>query len=125
VTSPDEGAQEVSVELPDGIELFESQVRGLRFCGLVSGPAEGPPVLLLHGFPEFAECWIPLLRGLAAAGHHAVAFDQRGYSSGARPGSIMDYSIHALVADASRSTWSGTTGAAVSRGRSRPGRRTG
>jgi pimeloyl-ACP methyl ester carboxylesterase len=79
---------------------FETPVRGMRFSGLATGPTGGPPVLLLHGFPEFADCWRPLLGHLAAAGYRGVAVDQRGYSEGARPQSIVDYSLAELVADA-------------------------
>jgi pimeloyl-ACP methyl ester carboxylesterase len=52
------------------------------FDGLAAGPVSGRGVLLLHGFPED-------LPALAAAGFRAVAFDQRGYSSGVRPVEVM------------------------------------
>jgi pimeloyl-ACP methyl ester carboxylesterase len=40
---------------------------------------------LLHGFPETSIMWEPLLEKLSKAGYRVVAFDQRGYSPGARP----------------------------------------
>ncbi len=52
---------------------------GLRFHFLADGPADGPLVVLLHGFPELARSWRHQLPALASAGYRAVAPDQRGY----------------------------------------------
>ncbi|MFZ0665564.1 MAG: alpha/beta hydrolase [Acidimicrobiales bacterium] len=72
---------------------------GFTFGGLASGPAEGRPVVLLHGFPETSWSWRNQLVGLADAGYRAVALDQRGYSSGARPTDVAAYQIDKLVHD--------------------------
>jgi pimeloyl-ACP methyl ester carboxylesterase len=65
-----------------------------------SGPTAGPPVLLLHGFPETRQMWRYQLGALAAAGFRAVAPDQRGYSAGARPPEVVSYASELLTADA-------------------------
>jgi pimeloyl-ACP methyl ester carboxylesterase len=68
--------------LPPGIRSrFVADVNGLRMHILEAGfePAGRPLVLLLHGFPELAWSWRRVLPGLAAAGFHVVAPDQRGY----------------------------------------------
>jgi pimeloyl-ACP methyl ester carboxylesterase len=52
---------------------------GARFHVVEAGPADGPTVLLLHGFPEFWWAWRHQLPALAAAGYRAVAMDLRGY----------------------------------------------
>ena len=52
---------------------------GIRFHAVAAGPAEGPLVLLLHGFPELGRSWRHQLPALAAAGYRAVAPDLRGY----------------------------------------------
>ena len=70
------------------------------FDALATGPADGEFVLLLHGYPEFADSWAEELTALGAAGYRAVAVDQRGYSPGARPTSISDYVVANLVSDA-------------------------
>ncbi len=75
-------------------------VNGLRFTGLEAGPREGELVLLLHGFPQFADSWMPMMRLLAAAGLRVVAMDQRGYTAGARPAGVQAYGIDQLVSDA-------------------------
>ncbi|MBC8092146.1 MAG: alpha/beta fold hydrolase, partial [Pseudonocardia sp.] len=49
-----------------------------------SGPPDGPPVLLLHGFPQGADSWDAVTPALGAAGFRTIAPDQRGYSPGAR-----------------------------------------
>ena len=72
---------------------------GYRFDAIAAGPADGDVVLCLHGFPQFADAWTPVLETLGAAGFRAVAFDQRGYSPGARPASIAAYAMPHLVAD--------------------------
>ena len=58
---------------------------GLRMQVLEAGPAQGPLVLLLHGFPELSESWREVLPRLAEAGFHAVAPDLRGYGGTDRP----------------------------------------
>jgi pimeloyl-ACP methyl ester carboxylesterase len=66
------------------------------------GPDDGRPVLLLHGFPQTSRCWAAQLDALAAAGHRAVAFDQRGYSPGARPDDVAAYKPGLLTDDVLR-----------------------
>ena len=57
-------------------------------------------LLLLHGFPETSAMWQPLIERAAADGYQVVAFDQRGYSPGARPDGADQYATHLLGADA-------------------------
>lgn len=75
---------------------------GLTFTADITGPTDGPFVLLLHGFPESRHSWRAALPALAAAGYHAVAPDQRGYSPGARPDAadLSNYAFDKLVNDA-------------------------
>jgi len=75
---------------------------GLTFTADVAGPADGPLVLLLHGFPESRHSWRAALPALATAGYRAVAPDQRGYSADARPdpAELSNYAFDKLVNDA-------------------------
>jgi pimeloyl-ACP methyl ester carboxylesterase len=85
------------------VESTDQKTRsGLTFTADVSGPAGGPLVLLLHGFPESRHSWRAALPALAAAGYRAVAPDQRGYSPGARPdpADLSNYTFDRLVGDA-------------------------
>src|SRR3954447_3576709 len=72
---------------------------GLSFRARVVGPKDGRVVFLLHGFPETSRCWSRQLEALAGAGYRAVAFDQRGYSPGARPADVAAYKPAELVRD--------------------------
>lgn len=63
------------------------------------GPADGPPVVLLHGFPQDATSWDALTPALHAAGYRTLAPDQRGYSPRARPVGVEHYRLRRLVDD--------------------------
>lgn len=78
---------------------LELEVGPHTFSARSAGPADGDLVLLLHGFPQSSWEWHRQIDALAAAGYRAVAPEQRGYSAGARPESIADYTIDALVGD--------------------------
>ena len=67
-----------------------------RVGGIENG---GDPVVLLHGFPETSRMWYDLIPLLASKGFKVVALDQRGYSQGARPPKVSDYSIDKLSQD--------------------------
>ena len=83
-------------------ERFEAPANGFVFGGLVAGEPGARPVLLLHGFPETSWSWRHTIGTLSAHGYRALAFDQRGYSAGARPSDVRDYRIELLVSDALR-----------------------
>ncbi|MEU8775880.1 alpha/beta hydrolase [Streptomyces sp. NPDC048606] len=72
----------------------------LTFDVEVGGPADGDPVLLLHGFPHNKESWTETAPLLHAEGLRTIAPDQRGYSDGARPAEVEAYRLEHLAADA-------------------------
>ncbi|MFF5228482.1 alpha/beta fold hydrolase [Dactylosporangium sp. NPDC000521] len=74
-------------------------VRGLTFEVHATGPADGTPVLLLHGFPQDSREWDGITGGLHDAGLRTFALDQRGYSPGARPDGKRAYRMAECVAD--------------------------
>src|SRR5262245_28346611 len=82
--------------MPDAIVTREG-----RFTATIGGPADGPLVLLLHGFPQTRHSWREQVPALAAAGYRAIAPDQRGYSPGVRPdvADLSAYAVDRLVAD--------------------------
>jgi pimeloyl-ACP methyl ester carboxylesterase len=82
------------------LERLSITVGPHRYDALAAGPVDGGLVLLLHGWPEFADAWTGELRALGAAGYRAVAVDQRGYSPAARPVGAEHYTMDCLVADA-------------------------
>lgn len=74
--------------IPGDIKIVSAN--GLRFGYLEMG--EGPLVLLLHGFPDTARSFEPLLPDLAALDYRAVAVFQRGYFPSEMPADA-DYSF--------------------------------
>lgn len=72
---------------------------GLTFDVVESGPAHGPPVILLHGFPANPRSWERVTPALVDAGHRVLVPAQRGYSPGARPRRRRDYRLGELVDD--------------------------
>jgi epoxide hydrolase 4 len=60
---------------------------------------EGPPVLLLHGFPEFWYSWRHQMEALAQAGFCAIAPDLRGYNQSDKPRGVGAYRLERLEAD--------------------------
>lgn len=72
---------------------------GVRLHVSEAGPAEGPPVLLLHGFPEFWRGWRHQIPALAEAGYRVLVPDQRGYNRSDAPPRVADYDLSRLAAD--------------------------
>jgi len=72
---------------------------GIRLHVVQDGPADGPLVILLHGFPEFWYGWHRQIPGLAKAGYWVWVPDQRGYNLSDKPQDIASYSIDTLAAD--------------------------
>src|SRR4051812_22466014 len=63
---------------------------GIRLWCLESGPADGPLVLLMHGFPELAYSWRNQIGPLGAAGFHVIAPDMPGYGRSDKPDVTYD-----------------------------------
>ncbi|MER7280783.1 alpha/beta fold hydrolase [Dactylosporangium sp. NPDC000244] len=73
--------------------------RSLTFDVFDGGPADGEPVLLLHGFPQHSGEWAAVTPLLHAAGLRTYALDQRGTSPGARPAPVEAYRITECALD--------------------------
>jgi len=71
----------------------------LIFDVIDRGPADGVPVILLHGWPQFNTSWGAVSDRLVAQGYRTLAPNQRGYSPRARPPRRRDYVIDELSAD--------------------------
>lgn len=72
---------------------------GLRFHVAEAGPIDGPPVLLLHGFPECWYSWRRQLPALAKAGFRVMAPDLRGYNLSDKPVDVSAYGAEQLTGD--------------------------
>lgn len=72
---------------------------GVRLHVVQAGPPEGPPVILLHGFPECWYGWRHQIAPLAEAGYRVVVPDQRGYNLSDKPPGLAAYTRDVLAAD--------------------------
>jgi pimeloyl-ACP methyl ester carboxylesterase len=72
---------------------------GCHFDVADSGPSDGEPVILLHGFPQNHRSWDQVTPHLTEAGYRVLAPDQRGYSPGARPQGRRAYRLECLTDD--------------------------
>ena len=82
-----------------GFEPVDVVVSGVRIHGVRGG--EGPPVLLLHGFPQSHVMWHRIAPELARE-YTVVAADLRGYGDSDRPEAGPDhagYAFRAMAAD--------------------------
>jgi pimeloyl-ACP methyl ester carboxylesterase len=59
----------------------------------VSGPEDGTPVVLLHGFPDTGRLWTHQTAALSEAGFRVIVPDQRGFGRSDKPGDVDAYSI--------------------------------
>ncbi len=84
-------------EPEDGLLVIPAN--GFEFRARVANlGGEGDAAILLHGFPQTSIAFSPLLEA-GAQKYRMVAFDQRGYSPGARPDGTDGYSLDKLIDD--------------------------
>jgi pimeloyl-ACP methyl ester carboxylesterase len=82
------------------VESRYVSVNGLNMHYVTAG--EGPPVLLLHGFPDTHAIWRRQIPALAAAGLRVIAPDLRGYGKTDMPGEVGAYALEFLADDVLR-----------------------
>jgi pimeloyl-ACP methyl ester carboxylesterase len=70
-----------------GIEVF------------VEGPADGAPVLLMHGWPDSHRLWRHQVAALSEAGYRTIAPDLRGFGDSDKPEDVEAYRLKHSVAD--------------------------
>ena len=80
-------------------ERRTAHVGALAFDAFAWGPADGEPLLTLHGFPQHGRSWQAVADRLACDGVRIWSFDQRGYSPRART-PLDEYTLDAVAADA-------------------------
>jgi pimeloyl-ACP methyl ester carboxylesterase len=68
------------------LELAGFRTRALEVDGrgASAGAETGPPLILLHGWGDSADCWRPLLGELARRGRRAAALDMPGFGRASR-----------------------------------------
>jgi haloacetate dehalogenase len=84
---------------PDNFKSFKVKTSGAEINGVIGG--NGPPVLLLHGYPQSHVAW-HLVAPELAKDYTVVATDLRGYGDSSKPPSGNDhfgYSKRAMAQD--------------------------
>jgi len=79
--------------------LRHERIRGDGVDLHVAIAGDGPPVILLHGFPENWRSWRRQFGALVGAGFSVWAPDMRGYNESERPRDRDAYHLTHLVAD--------------------------
>ena len=69
----------------------------LRMAYVTAGPADGRPVLLLHGEPTWSYLWRDVIPVLVSAGLRVIAPDLIGFGRSDKPAEIADHSYAAHV----------------------------
>src|SRR5947207_13691355 len=78
---------------------MRANVNGVELWVVEDGPAGGPVVVLLHGFPELGFSWRHQIPALTGAGFRVVVPDLRGFGRSQAPPDVADYAITQLAGD--------------------------
>jgi pimeloyl-ACP methyl ester carboxylesterase len=81
------------------IEFEQIKTNGIQLHTAFSGPQDGKPVFLLHGFPEAWFGWENQIEPLVQAGFRVIAPDQRGYNKSDKPEGVDQYKMAVLADD--------------------------
>lgn len=84
-----------------GLELESEMVNvgKVNLHVVQAGPRDGPPVVLLHGFPEFWYAWRDVILPLVEQGYRVIVPDQRGYANSDKPRGVAAYHEDVLADD--------------------------
>jgi pimeloyl-ACP methyl ester carboxylesterase len=75
------------------------KVNGIELAVGEHGPADGPVVVLLHGFPELGFSWRNQIEPLVAAGYRLLVPDLRGFGDSDAPDAVQEYAVDVLARD--------------------------
>lgn len=85
--------------MPEEIKTETRSAGGLWWNLGVTGPEDGHPVVLLHGFPEHWKTWVPQMHALGAAGYRVYAPDLPGYGDTDEPTSYDARAVAAQISE--------------------------
>ena len=74
-------------------------INGIELAVAEHGPADGPVLVLLHGFPELGFSWRHQIEPLAQAGYRVIVPDMRGFGDSDVPDEAERYAVDVLAAD--------------------------
>jgi haloalkane dehalogenase len=82
---------------PHYVEIDDGEGGRLRVHFLDEGPADAPPVLLMHGEPSWCFLYRTMIPVLTAAGHRVIAPDLVGFGRSDKPAARTDYTYQRHV----------------------------
>jgi len=84
------------MELFDEVEERFVETNGIKLHTMIIG--EGPPLILLHGFPDFWYGWKSVIPGLKGD-YKLIIPDMRGYNLSDKPEGVDNYKMEFLMDD--------------------------
>ena len=75
------------------------QAGDVTFSVHEAGPEDGLPLLLLHGWPELAFSWAPMVQALTQAGCRLIMPDLKGFGRSSKPEDPDAYTMTAMTGD--------------------------
>ena len=90
------GAQDSELPMIEQRRLLLST--GITMNVALAGPADAPPVILVHGFPESHRTWRALVPSLADD-LRLIMPDLRGFGASDKPQEVAEFTTEKLVAD--------------------------
>ncbi|WTW92570.1 SDR family oxidoreductase [Streptomycetaceae bacterium NBC_01309] len=88
-------------DLPGARRFEVTSPEGVRLAAVEAGAADGPTVVLVHGYPDTKEVWGDVAARLAER-YRVVAYDVRGAGESSRPDATSAYALHHLTDDFER-----------------------
>ncbi len=85
--------------LPSGFKRGAVETPRHRTAYIENGPATGPLMIFLHGFPELGIVWKAQMAHFAQAGWRCVAPDMRGYGGSSAPAAVAAYTVREIATD--------------------------
>jgi haloalkane dehalogenase len=83
---------------PNYVDISDQDGGSLRVHYLDEGPADGAPVLCMHGEPSWSYLYRKMIPLLVAAGHRVIAPDLVGFGKSDKPTQKSDYTYERHVA---------------------------
>ena len=83
---------------PNYVEIADQDGGTLRVHYLDEGPADGAPILCMHGEPSWSYLYRKMIPILVAAGHRVIAPDLVGFGKSDKPTETSDYTYERHVA---------------------------
>jgi len=80
-------------------EIIEHRLKLGELTFNVAEVGSGPPVILLHGWPDSWHLWRSQMDALARCGHRVIAPDLRGFGQSDCPDDVDAYGLRHLIGD--------------------------